>query len=29
MLDDYAARISEGVVWVIEEGSGVAGIIVL
>jgi ribosomal protein S18 acetylase RimI-like enzyme len=29
MLDDYAARISEGVVWVIEEGAGVAGIIVL
>jgi len=29
MLDDYAARISEGVVWVIEEGSGVTGIIVL
>jgi ribosomal protein S18 acetylase RimI-like enzyme len=29
MFDDYAARISEGVVWVIEEGSGVAGIIVL
>jgi ribosomal protein S18 acetylase RimI-like enzyme len=29
MLDDYAAHISEGVVWVIEEGSGVAGIIVL
>ena len=29
MLDDYAARISEGVVWVIEEGSGVAGTIVL
>ena len=29
MLDDYAARISEGVVWVIEEGSGVAGIVVL
>jgi GNAT superfamily N-acetyltransferase len=29
MLDDYAARISEGVVWVIEEGSGVMGIIVL
>jgi ribosomal protein S18 acetylase RimI-like enzyme len=29
MLDDYAARISEGVVWVIEEGSAVAGIIVL
>jgi len=29
MLDDYAARVSEGVVWVIEEGSSTAGIIVL
>src|SRR5215469_6267222 len=29
MLDDYGARISEGVVWVIEEGSTIAGIIVL
>jgi ribosomal protein S18 acetylase RimI-like enzyme len=29
MLDDYAARVSEGVVWVIEEGSSIAGIIVL
>ena len=29
MLDDYAVRVSEGVVWVIEEGSTVAGIIVL
>jgi ribosomal protein S18 acetylase RimI-like enzyme len=29
MLDDYAARVSEGVVWVIEEGSTVAGVIVL
>jgi ribosomal protein S18 acetylase RimI-like enzyme len=29
MLDDYAARVSEGVVWVIEEGSIVAGVIVL
>jgi len=29
MLDDYAARVSEGVVWVIEEGSTIAGIIVL
>ena len=29
MLDDYAARVADGVVWVIEEGSGVAGIIVL
>ena len=29
MLDDYAARVSEGVVWVIEEGPIVAGVIVL
>ena len=29
MLDDYAARVSEGVVWVIEEGGAIAGIIVL
>jgi len=29
MLDDYAARVSEGVVWVIEEGGAMAGIIVL
>ena len=29
MLDDYAARVSEGVVWVIEEGPAIAGIIVL
>jgi ribosomal protein S18 acetylase RimI-like enzyme len=29
MLDDYAARVSEGVVWVIEEGSDLAGVIVL
>jgi len=29
MLDDYAARVSEGVVWMIEEGSTIAGIIVL
>ena len=29
MLDDYAARVLEGVVWVIAEGSAVAGIIVL
>src|SRR5271168_349419 len=29
MLDDYGARISEGVVWVVEEGSAIAGIIVL
>jgi ribosomal protein S18 acetylase RimI-like enzyme len=29
MLDDYAARVLEGVVWVLEEGAAVAGIIVL
>lgn len=29
MLDDYAARVSEGAVWVLEEGDALAGIIVL
>jgi ribosomal protein S18 acetylase RimI-like enzyme len=29
MLDDYAARVLEGVVWVVEEGTAIAGIIVL
>ena len=29
MLDDHAARVLEGVVWVLEEGSVIAGIIVL
>jgi len=29
MLDDYAARVPEGVVWVLAEGAAVAGIIVL
>jgi ribosomal protein S18 acetylase RimI-like enzyme len=29
MLDDYAARVSEGVVWVLEEGAVIAGIVVL
>src|ERR1700724_3186401 len=29
MLDDYAARVSEGVVWVLEEGAAIAAIIVL
>ena len=29
MRDDYASRVAEGVVWVIEEGSTIAGIIVL
>ena len=29
MLDDYAARVLEGVVWVLEEGAAAAGILVL
>jgi N-acetylglutamate synthase-like GNAT family acetyltransferase len=29
MLDDYAARISEGSVWVLEEGGLIVAIIVL
>ena len=29
MLDDYLARVSQGVVWVIEERSAIAGVIVL
>ena len=29
MLDDYAARVSEGVVWVLEKDTAIAGIIVL
>ena len=29
MLDDYAARVSEGVVWVLEEAAEIAAIIVL
>jgi len=29
MLDDYSARVSEGVVWVIEEGTVVVGVLVL
>ena len=29
MLEDYAARVSEGVVWVLEEGTVIAAIIVL
>ena len=29
MLDDYAARVSEGAVWVLEEGTVMAAIIVL
>jgi ribosomal protein S18 acetylase RimI-like enzyme len=29
MLDDYAARVSEGAVWVLEEAAGITAIIVL
>jgi GNAT superfamily N-acetyltransferase len=29
MLDDYAARVAEGVVWVVEQGAAIVGIIVL
>jgi hypothetical protein len=29
MHDDYAARVLESVVWVLEEGAAIAGIIVL
>jgi hypothetical protein len=29
MLDDYLARVSEGVVWVVEEGAVIAAMIVL
>jgi len=29
MLDDYSARVTEGVVWVVEEGTTVVGILVL
>jgi ribosomal protein S18 acetylase RimI-like enzyme len=29
MLDDYAARVSEGAVWVLEEGAVIAAIVVL
>jgi ribosomal protein S18 acetylase RimI-like enzyme len=29
MLDDYAARLSEGAVWVLEEGAEIVAIIVL
>ena len=29
MLDDYAARVSEGVIWVLEEEAEIAAIIVL
>src|SRR5205085_9478761 len=29
MLDDYGARVSDGVVWVLEQSAVIAGIIVL
>ena len=29
MLDDYPTRVSEGVVWVVEEGAVIAAMIVL
>src|SRR5438067_11609089 len=29
MLDDYSARVSEGAVWVLEEGAVIGAIIVL
>ena len=29
MLDDYPARVSQGTVWVLEEGAAIVGIIVL
>ncbi|HEY4043933.1 MAG TPA: GNAT family N-acetyltransferase [Rhodopila sp.] len=29
MLDDYAARIADGQVWVLEEAAGLAGVLVL
>jgi ribosomal protein S18 acetylase RimI-like enzyme len=29
MLDNYAARVSEDAVWVLEEGPGIAGILAL
>jgi ribosomal protein S18 acetylase RimI-like enzyme len=29
MLDDYAARVSEDTVWVLQEGPAIAGILVL
>jgi len=29
MLDDYAAHVAEGVVWVLESGPAIAGILVL
>jgi hypothetical protein len=29
MLDDYSARVAEGVVWVLEEGVTIVAILVL
>ena len=29
MLDDYAARVSQGVVWVLEQGGAIAAVVVL
>jgi ribosomal protein S18 acetylase RimI-like enzyme len=29
MLDDYAARVSQGVVWVLEQGVAIAAVVVL
>jgi ribosomal protein S18 acetylase RimI-like enzyme len=29
MLDDYSARVAQGVVWVLEEGVTVVGVLVL
>jgi len=29
MLDDYSARVSEGVVWVIDDGTTIVGVLVL
>src|SRR6266404_9269919 len=29
MLDDYAARVSQGAVWVLEDGAAIVGIVVL
>jgi GNAT superfamily N-acetyltransferase len=29
MLDDYPARVAEGTAWVLDEGGGIAGVLVL
>jgi ribosomal protein S18 acetylase RimI-like enzyme len=29
MLDDYAARVSQGIVWVLEQGGAIAAVVVL